>query len=250
MDYMLNNENDNFTNYWENALNIIYPLKCIFCEKILPIKSVDTCCGNCFQKLPFIRNDYCLKCMGYSKKELYCKTCLNCSRKFEKNISVFSYTGIVRASILRYKIFRKINYSQQYAKFMYDLFLSKYKDINFSLMTNVPTSIISILKRGFDQTDELSKNLNKFIEIPYIKNVLIKNWYSKSQKGLKQDERKMNVFGTIKINKKMNVKDKNILLIDDVFTTGATFNECAKILLNNDARKVYTLSLARAFNKD
>jgi len=99
--------------------------------------------------------------------------------------------------------------------------------------------------RGFNQAFELSKPLANMAQIPVLANLLSRVRPTKIQAGLSRRERRMNVAGAFVLSRSKTIEDKTVLLVDDVFTTGATLNECAKILRRNGARRVNVLTLAR-----
>jgi len=82
-------------------------------------------------------------------------------------------------------------------------------------------------------------------QIPVSANVLLRVRPTKVQAGLSRRERRLNLTGAFELSRRKDVEDKTVLLVDDVFTTGATLNECAKILKSNGARRVNVLTLAR-----
>ena len=81
--------------------------------------------------------------------------------------------------------------------------------------------------------------------IPVSANLLLRVRPTKVQAGLSRRERRLNLTGAFELSRRKDVEDKTVLLVDDVFTTGATLNECAKILKSNGARRVNVLTLAR-----
>ena len=113
------------------------------------------------------------------------------------------------------------------------------------LIISVPLHRFRYIKRKYNQADILAKALSKKTTIPYHPHILIRKRATVSQGHMKAAERKRNVAGAFGIKNHSAIKGKNILVIDDVFTTGATLNECTKILLKNGAAKVFVLTLAR-----
>ena len=103
----------------------------------------------------------------------------------------------------------------------------------------------SIGKRGFNQAGLLARGLSERLKLPFYADGLLKLKKTKQQMGLKKDERLNNIKGVFSVKKDMNLKKKKILLIDDVFTTASTVNECSKILKQAGAESVYVLALAR-----
>ena len=107
------------------------------------------------------------------------------------------------------------------------------------------------LERGYNQSEILAKEISKYFTSKFITNVLYKFKKSKVQSTLKLDERRKNVLGTYLIKNSDKIKGKTILLVDDIYTTGATASECAKMLKTNGARKVIVVTIAHGkFSKE
>ncbi len=113
------------------------------------------------------------------------------------------------------------------------------------LVTAVPLSLKRIRERGFNQSDLLARPISLALRIPYQPGAVYRNRETVSQVGLTAAERRENVRDAFAARPNL-VNDKNILIIDDVATTGATLNYCSTALLQSGARGVYCLTLARA----
>ncbi|MDR1392246.1 MAG: double zinc ribbon domain-containing protein [Clostridiales bacterium] len=236
-------------------LDVLYPPKCIFCEKILNVnKKTEPICDVCLKHLPYCKNYICCKTCSVPiiKKNKFnlCDECLIYERNFKKNISVFLYIGKIRKTILRYKKMRKIFYSIFFAKLMSESVIEKYKNINFDYIVTVPIAKKKLIERGFDQIHEISKYMEKYLNIKYLKHALKKSNNTHSQKGLNYYQRQISQAGKIKIKLPKKISNKTILIVDDVFTTGATIAECTKILKLCGAQDVYCVSLARTVKND
>lgn len=116
---------------------------------------------------------------------------------------------------------------------------------NFILIP-IPLEKRKLRRRGFNQVEEITKQLSKFLELPLLNNVLIKKQATFPQVELFQKERKQNILGAFSCQNEENIKGKNILLVDDVYTTGSTMKEAAKTLKESGAKKVIGIVIARA----
>lgn len=101
-------------------------------------------------------------------------------------------------------------------------------------------------KRGYNQTELLAKNLSKNLKIPYNYNILVKSKNNQTQSLLEKSQREKNVENVFKIKNPSKIKDKNIILLDDIYTTGATVRECSKILKNAGAKKILVFVIAKS----
>lgn len=213
----------------KNIIDFIFPPICVCCKRPL----------NTENPLPF-----CSKCHAS----------LNASKTKEpKNINdknVERCYCLYRYS--KYDVKRVISHTKTIFSDRYASFISKelkeellkhnllYK---IDLITFAPRKKSSINLHGFDQGEELAKVLSKETSIPYEKCIMRKG-KSSEQKFLKSKEREENVKNIFKIAKDANIKDKIVLIVDDVITTGATVKACAKILKENGAKLVFALSIA------
>ena len=100
-------------------------------------------------------------------------------------------------------------------------------------------------KRGFNQCELIAKNIGYHINIP-VSNCIKKIKNTKEQKTLTKEERIKNLRGVFKVSRIKDIKDKNVILIDDVMTTGATINECKDVLKKSGANKIIVLTIAKS----
>jgi ComF family protein len=116
-----------------------------------------------------------------------------------------------------------------------------------NLIIPVPLHKNKLLSRLYNQSALISLYLHKLSKIPFEPNILIKHKNTKTQTGLTKKQRLSNVKNSFMLNEKFTqiIKDKNIILVDDVMTTGATINACTKLLLKHGVSKVNVLTLAR-----
>jgi len=122
------------------------------------------------------------------------------------------------------------------------------KPPNFTdfLLVPVPLEKRKIRWRGFNQAEEIGKELSNFLKIPLLDDVLIKIKETLSQVELSGKEREENIKGVFVIKNKEKIEGEKILLVDDVYTTGATMKECARILKEAGAKEIIGIVVARA----
>jgi len=108
----------------------------------------------------------------------------------------------------------------------------------------IPLHPLKKATRGYNQAYFISKGISKTLGLPILKNGIKRIKMTKTQTKLNAIQRKENMHGAFKIRRKNIIHNKNILLVDDVITTGATVKECAKSLVKNNASKVFALSVA------
>jgi ComF family protein len=122
------------------------------------------------------------------------------------------------------------------------------KKPNFSdfVLIPVPLSEERLKWRGFNQAEEVAKEISKFFKIPLIRNSVMRLRETLPQVELSEEERKRNLKGVFFVKNRGEIEDKKILVLDDVFTTGSTLTELAKVLKENGAKKVIGIVVAVA----
>jgi len=171
---------------------------------------------------------------------------INCIEgdNFTRVISPFIYKGYVADSIYRFKSRGCRQYAKTFAKYLKLAIEYYYKDVNFDYIVSVPMTKRKLAERGYDQTQLIAQRLSAVLGISHLANALIKSKETAKQQGLSRDERKYNLAGAFEVVKPNEIDGKIILLIDDVFTTGATVEECSYALLANGAKSVYVVTIA------
>ncbi len=119
---------------------------------------------------------------------------------------------------------------------------------SYDYIIPVPLHKTKVRERGYNQSEYIVKGLSGILNIPFLFDVINRKLYTKSQTKLTLLERQKNILGAFAFNNSYNekLKDKNIILLDDVVTTGATVNECIKVLREAGVNKIFTVSLAMA----
>ncbi len=214
-------------------------------EKIL----CDVCIGNIHESEYF-----CKKCgtpvfFRMSK----CNNCLENLIYYKKLIVFYLYSGTIK------KILREIKYNPKTVLFenfeiFFDIFLSssKVRDLEILLMNvdfilPVPIHENRRKLRGYNQSVILSEIIRICFNKNYYDNILVKKKDTKFFFSLNKDSRKKEIEGAFWISDISLVKDKNILIVDDISTTGATFNAISKLLLDSGAKNVYAFCLAHGY---
>ena len=114
-----------------------------------------------------------------------------------------------------------------------------------AVLVPVPLDKIKLKQRGYNQSEELAKELSQVLQVPLISNNLIKIKSTSPQMELSKQEREKNLEDAFAIKNPTELAGKKIFLVDDVYTTGSTMNECAKILKNTGSNNVWGICLAR-----
>jgi ComF family protein len=238
--------------YWDTFLNFIYPrnIYCIICNISIDNDEKYSLCSKCRASLQFIEGKICIKC-GKPLDEEYlldkCHQCINSEYFYTNAISCMEYDDISKKIIYDLKYSKKRYISYHMAEIMRDIFAkSDIKDID--LIVPVPLHRQKERERTFNQSYLIGKYLGKMTDIDIDVTSLIRVKNTMTQNRLSREERIENLKDAFKVIRDDNIKDKNILLIDDVFTTGATVNECSRVLVEKGAGEVYVLTFATGRN--
>ena len=205
-------------------LELFFPTRCAFCHKLT--ENGQTVCDKCRKELPYNR-------------ELEIK---QNTPNISFAIAPLYYEGLVRDSLLRYKFHGLRGYSRIYAKI-----LSKSIDemgISCDIITWVPLSRKRLRKRGYDQARLIAEEISKELGIK-CERLLIKTRNNPAQSGTGGPEkRRANVRGIYRAADPSHTEGKSVLIIDDIFTTGATLSECAGVLRRSGARICFGAAVA------
>lgn len=210
---------------FKNLLNILFPKICLNCGK----QGESYLCSSCFLAL-----DLRFKIFPVQNKS------------YNFLIYLGKYKDEVRDKLLQFKFYNKAYINEYFLEF-----LIKDKNIcdflkNFDLVIPVPMYKDKKARRGYNQTELFAKNLAEKLELEYMENSLIKFQENKTQSLLPQNERAKNVRDVFKIENSFKIKDKKIILIDDIYTTGATINACSKLLKKAGVSKITALVIAKS----
>ncbi len=237
--------------YIKSFLELIYPEKniCQICDTYDENINNKYICNTCLSKLERIEEPVCRICnksLRHNPDLTICNECAKDSRSFEKSKSLFSYKGTVKRIIHDYKYCNKTYYYKLFSYLLIE-YMKENRYINFDYITAVPLHKIKQRNRGFNQSGLLAKQIGKYFNIPYI-DTLKRNNNTEKQSNLSKYARQKNLQNVFDIanNKIPNlVNNADILMIDDIFTTGTTVDECSKILKLHGANRVFVLTLAR-----
>ncbi|MCF6246470.1 MAG: ComF family protein [Desulfobacula sp.] len=243
---------------------LLFPSKCVKCgvylppqiagEKFLDSFFCDACTGI---GISVIDSPYCTICgstfPNSSDKGHVCETCIRTPLCLGKVRAPVEYKGIIQDAIPLFKYKSKLSLLKTLEPMLFNCFLQHYEYSNIDLILPMPLHRHKLKQRGFNQAYLL---VRKFEKMFAKKRGLSPSWHldlsslkrikkTAPQTGFDIKERKKNLKNAFQVVHPKKIKNKYILLVDDVFTTGATCNEAAEELLKNGARQVDALVLAR-----
>lgn len=239
------------------SLDLLFPKFCLGCQK----EGVYLC-DDCRALLDISEFDYCLcdKPTRIPPNDLGVTPSGKCNRCRDKKLSGLYFALPYKEKELTRKLIYQFKYSpylmglaKTLASILLEHFVLSGKNIDTiwapngvpGILMPIPLDKKKIKMRGYNQSEELAKELSKFIKIPCISDILVKTKPTKPQMELSKQEREKNLSGVFQIKNPKEISGKKIFLVDDVYTTGSTMEECARALRQAGAKSVWGIALAR-----
>ncbi len=230
---------DNAKRKTDILLNALYPKQCVCCSAL--IEPEEELCDNCIRNIERVDSlKRCLKC-GLEKKECSCRLYVF---HFEGCVAPFYNDGLAKRGLYNYKLNSRRHYGMFFAREMAKTVLSEYNGIAFDAVCFVPSSVKSLGTKGFNHSRELARITADLLGLPLIENVLVRKniFFAQHKQSRKTRFSAVRKIYGYKEEESFKVKNKTVLLVDDIKTTGATLDECARQLLFAGACKVYCVT--------
>lgn len=231
------------------ALDLFFPCThCMVCGEARGVQ--EGLCAECREKMQALPEAVCMHCGRPLSGRAHCPACAAAPPPYVAARAVYVYEGVVRRMIHKMKF--SAEYDLPVRRFGREMAqLAEGYDWHADAVVCVPTAAQTLRQRGYNQAALLAKRVAWHLELPFWAQVLQKKKGVRSQVGLSAQERRDNILGSIQPGRDCaHILDKTLLLVDDVMTTGATVEECVRVLLRNGARAVYVLCAARRLYED
>lgn len=201
---------------YREILNIIYPIeeRCMVCDE----EGFIGICPSCKSRINKAKNEGSILSYGF-------------------------YGGILKSLILKFKYESNYNVGYLLANFLIEII--KESEIDIDIICYIPMIRKDERKRGFNQCKLIANEIGYNLNIP-VSNCIKKVKHTKEQKKLTKEERIKNLIGAFEVKSNEDIKNKRVLLIDDVMTTGATIGECTKILKKSGVKEIIVLTIAKS----
>ena len=226
--------------FW-NSIDWLFPPECIGCGKEGVL-----ICSECWHSMVRANVDSCIYCGAQLSKRGVCTRCEHLQHAIYELRYVAAYQGVMRTAIHRLKYERDLGIALELADMLAQIMQATSWQID--LIMPVPLSEKRKAQRGYNQAALLAYPLSLQLHIPENTKGLVRVHETRSQVNLNFKERQENVQGAFSADPVI-VKDKTILLVDDVFTTGATINAAAAALREAGSKRVYALTVAKALGR-
>ena len=222
---------------------IFYPFQCPFCQEILP-GGQRRICASCQKKIKRIIEPRCKKCGRPIRLEEQ-EFCYDCRRKkhsYEEGIAVYVYEGRVRRAVHQMKFQNRRVYAEIFGAVMAEEVRKKIELWDIKAVVPVPMYKKKQRERGYNQAELLARKVSDVLHIEMKSDLVVRVRDTKPQKELEKKDRENNLKKAFSV-KQNEVKLKNILLVDDIYTTGSTIDALADTLKKHGVEKIYFLAL-------
>jgi competence protein ComFC len=236
-------------NWLNTGLGFFYPEICQLCESQRATARDGFVCSHCWQQVRFIRPPFCERCglpvAGDITTRFECTNCREMALHFN-----FARSAVVAKSVVREAIHRfKYQNAMWFENFLAGLFLREavpgLRGQNWHFIVPVPLHPVKKREREFDQAARLAGHLSRATKIPLNTRWLRRVIPTMTQTLLTREQRAANMRGAFRVRKGVQLAGEKIILVDDVFTTGATTSACAQVLRAAGAGEVCVWTVAR-----
>jgi len=201
----------------------------------LPLLPAEGCCRRCGRAAPGLDREFlCEDCRGRDAPH------------FDRAASAMRFEGEARRMIHAFKFRGGFWLREDFADILEGMARARFRVEEIDFVSPVPMTILHRIMRGHAQSDCLAAALARRLGRPLVRRALKRIGNPKAQRTLGGKERRENVRGTFAVRRPLAVRGKTILVVDDVMTTGATLSECARVLKEAGASRVWCISLARS----
>jgi len=231
-------------------VDMLFPAQCPTCGAALTGGGESPFCSDCLSGVRFTTPPLCTSCglpfATADGTDHLCEECILSPPPFSMARSLGVYEGVLLDAIHLFKYHEKISVGEALGQMMAQTSYDSLAIANFSLIIPVPLHPRRLRERGFNQSLVLARQVSKRFSIPLDFAALRRMVYTEAQVTLSGRQRRTNVRGAFEVTDSPRIQGHRVVLIDDVYTTGSTAAECSKVLIQNGAKEVAVLTLARA----
>jgi ComF family protein len=234
----------------------LYPPRCRACAGRILGRDAEYFCRRCWEQILLVCHPLCNRCgrpfPDAAGEDHTCAVCLSREPQFVAARAWACYPREeleehpLRRVVQKFKYGRKVSLGKPLGQLMARGCREFLNGFQADLIVPVPLHRKRLRWRGFNQSLVLARQIGRAYDIPADPFVLRRDHETAPQTQLDEDARRRNVRGAFALNPDRSVDSKSVLLVDDVYTSGATVNECSRILKRNGAKQVFVLTLARA----
>jgi len=233
----------------DDILDLVYPQTCPICGKHLEREEKDIC-GDCWGTLAILPAPFCPYCNSFFEEEemVLEHRCVRLRKPKDRKIlavrSLGTFDDYYQKLIHRFKYDKNIPLGKRLAQSLGQVVAQDKDFANCDLVIPVPLHRARHRERGFNQSGVLAEGISQAINLPLAKEILKRKKNTKDQTYLNAQQRTENVRDAFLVTQPARVDNKAVILVDDVMTTGATLNECARMLEKAGAKRIFAVTLA------
>ncbi len=232
------------------CLDLLFPRICPLCGTIVT-KEEGLICRNCVPKAErlFLREPLCKKCGKQLESEIqeYCFDCTAHPKLFSQGVSLFAYRDEAKESMMGFKYHNKREYADYYAGQLMDRYGDRLRQAGAQAVIPVPLHAKKLRDRGYNQAEVLARRLGASLELPVYPKGLIRVQDTAPQKTLQGSQRGKNLYHAFRAGK-LPKGLASVILVDDIYTTGATMNACSEALKKAGVRRIFCVSVCSGRN--
>ena len=224
------------------AADAVFPRICPVCNRIVSHFGADICPG-CVRMLTFVEGPRCERCgKPVDEGEELCEDCRRHEHAYEKGCAALVYDEYISKSIYRFKYNGKQEFSRFYGRIMSERLGDTIRSWNADAIVPVPVHLSKLKKRGYNQAALIARELSKRLKIPVNERLVVRTAATQVQKNLSARQRQNNLKGAFNVPQN-SVELNTVLIVDDIYTTGATVDAVARCLKGAGVGSVYYASL-------
>ena len=223
-------------------LDLLFPRRCAVCDTVLPLGEQEIC-EACQRKIQYLDRALCMKCgKPVKEEEEYCYDCRHKEHFYKQGAALFPYEYI-RSSLYRFKYGGRMEYAGFYGRQMAVRFREKKHLWKAQALVPVPLHKRKQRKRGYNQAELIARELSGYWGIPVITNLVVRTKNTRPMKEIVGTDRQNNLKKAFKLGSN-DVKLNTIIIIDDIYTTGSTIDEVAKVCRQAGIANIYYLTVS------
>ena len=232
---------------YETAITFLYPAECRVCKEFLGATTIPYICDNCWQDIHFVEPPWCDIC-GTPNINGLCDACAITPPRYGKLRSVAFYQTTLQQAIHLFKFEKKKVFARHLIQLINAHIPSDCSIAEYDFILPVPIHKKRQQERGFNQATLLANGTAKAGGVPVLTDTLVRHRHTAAQSSLDREARQQNLIDAFEIRNPDIIRDKRLLVFDDVFTTGATIREIVNKLWTADPAEVDVLTLARTLD--
>lgn len=232
---------------FETAVVFLYPARCRVCEEFLGVTSMPYICAHCWRDMQFLEPPWCDIC-GTPGVDGLCDACAISPPRYGKLRSIAFYHTTLQQAIHLFKFKKKKVFAHHLIQLINAHIPSDCSLAAYDFVLPIPIHKKRLRERGFNQATLLADGIAKVAGVPVLTDALVRKRHTVAQSSLDSTARQQNIVGAFEVRNPDIISGKRLLVIDDVFTTGATIREAVSELWAADPAEIDVLTLARTLD--